>query len=495
MDIRKYISDNEPTVIMMIGLSGSGKSTVAKEIKEQVGERVTILSSDELRQSLFGDVNDQTHNEEVFSYIKKHTRSVLESDSNQVCVVDATNLSVKDRSWLFCQCGTNKKGRKIAVLLPTIYDECLTRNSQRQRVVPMFVLERQIRKFEIPFYEEGWNNILIWNVEDEFSINKPYAFNALMYRMSKFNQNNPHHIFNLYLHSKAISFFYDKNNFMREVAFLHDCKKPYVETKDKNGISHYYNHANVSAYYVLTHPWLIKDKENFLDILFYINYHMIWHSVQSKKSYQKYLKLFGKEKAEKISQFVEYDKLSSNKLIFNIKNNNTYEKKEDYYIGRNKLGQVFYIDLEDLSKIINYGWCYKDPKKNDFRLITCDENGKMLFMHRIIMDENNPQFSIDHIGHKQFDNRKRFLRKCSQWDNSKNTSLSKNNSSGFNGVSYISKLKKYRAYINNKYKQIYIGIFDTAEEANEARVNYEKKLYKDFSPVISDKIASGTERK
>lgn len=329
MDIRKYISDNEPTVIMMIGLSGSGKSTVAKEIKEQVGERVTILSSDELRQSLFGDVNDQTHNEEVFSYIKKHTRSVLESDSNQVCVVDATNLSVKDRSWLFCQCGTNKKGRKIAVLLPTIYDECLTRNSQRQRVVPVSVIERQVRKFEIPFYEEGWDKILIWNVEDEsISLNEEYKTDSgypdvLFSEMTDFNQRNHHHKYTLDRHClKAYQELLKRtdNPIFLRAAQIHDIGKVYVQVQKENSDEcSYHQHHNYGAYYALSHwklvgirDWMgIDSVDSLLECLFYINYHMQPFFIQNEKTENKYKNLWGDKKYSDIVMFNECDKIAS----------------------------------------------------------------------------------------------------------------------------------------------------------------------------------------
>lgn len=47
----------------------------------------------------------------------------------------------------------------------------------------------------------------------------------------------------------------------------------------------------------------------------------------------------------------------------------------------------------------------------------------------------------------------------------------------------VSQMKsgKYRAYINLKRKQHHLGVFDTLEEAEKARKEAEKELYK---PVI-----------
>lgn len=61
--------------------------------------------------------------------------------------------------------------------------------------------------------------------------------------------------------------------------------------------------------------------------------------------------------------------------------------------------------------------------------------------------------------------------------------LSKNNTSGYKGVSLIKKTGRYRAYITLRGKRKHIGIFDTAEEADQARIEAEKKY---FQPIIDE---------
>lgn len=53
---------------MMIGLPGSGKSTIAKELSKS--EDTVIVSSDEIRKEL-GDINDQSQNNKVFEEVEK----------------------------------------------------------------------------------------------------------------------------------------------------------------------------------------------------------------------------------------------------------------------------------------------------------------------------------------------------------------------------------------------------------------------------------------
>lgn len=60
----------------------------------------------------------------------------------------------------------------------------------------------------------------------------------------------------------------------------------------------------------------------------------------------------------------------------------------------------------------------------------------------------------------------------------KNNKIVSRNKTGVIGVCYLNDLCIYRAYININGKRIYLGDFDTLDEATVARKNAEKKLYK-----------------
>lgn len=73
-----------------------------------------------------------------------------------------------------------------------------------------------------------------------------------------FKQNNPYHCYDVYYHSLfalnsyAIACLYmwkeDRNDIIVRLAlFFHDIGKPFCETMDVNGISHFYGHAKISA--------------------------------------------------------------------------------------------------------------------------------------------------------------------------------------------------------------------------------------------------------
>lgn len=61
----------------------------------------------------------------------------------------------------------------------------------------------------------------------------------------------------------------------------------------------------------------------------------------------------------------------------------------------------------------------------------------------------------------------------------KNQGVSKNSTTGHNGVSALPN-GKYRAYINFKRKQYYLGSFDKLEDAVAARQSAEKEFYGSF---------------
>ena len=63
-----------------------------------------------------------------------------------------------------------------------------------------------------------------------------------------------------------------------------------------------------------------------------------------------------------------------------------------------------------------------------------------------------------------------------------NRKINQNNSTGHVGVSYIPKTGKYRAYLTLRRKQYNLGLYNTLEEAIEARKEGEEKY---FQPILS----------
>lgn len=141
--------------IMMVGLPGSGKSTVALDIMKDRND-IVYVSSDDLREKLLGDVNNQDSNVDIFSKMLEITKESL-NNGNHV-IYDATNISRKRRKALLQQ--LPKTVTKVAIYVATSYKTVLEQNANRDRVVPQDVIDRMYKNLQIPIYSEGWNNIL-----------------------------------------------------------------------------------------------------------------------------------------------------------------------------------------------------------------------------------------------------------------------------------------------------------------------------------------------
>ena len=79
---------DKPHCIWMIGLSGSGKSTVAEEYAKKYDAK--IISSDKIREELYGDENIQGDPNDVFRIVHERIFDLLKSGFS--IIYDATNL-------------------------------------------------------------------------------------------------------------------------------------------------------------------------------------------------------------------------------------------------------------------------------------------------------------------------------------------------------------------------------------------------------------------
>lgn len=107
--------------------------------------------------------------------------------------------------------------------------------------------------------------------------------------------------------------------------------------------------------------------------------------------------------------------------------------------------------------------------KNGYLVVTLD---KTYLAHRIIWLMQTGAFpeKIDHENHDRSDNSWDNLSNVNNLGNARNKSVNTNNTSGYMGVSYMKTLNKYRASITVERKHIHLGVFNTAEEANIARI-------------------------
>lgn len=283
-------------LFMMIGLPASGKSTLAEQISKS--EDAEIVSSDNIRKELYGDENIQGDNNKVFRIVQERIINGLKNNKNMI--YDATNISYKTRM-AFLQRIRKLEVEKIAIMVATPYEQCLIRNSQRERQVPEEVIKRMYFNFYVPQYFEGWDDIQI-----KYTNNYIFFFGDL----EDIKQDNPHHKLTVLEHCKKTEEILNKQNGQLSIPInfagrLHDIgklkTKTFINSKgEKTNIAHFYNHEKVSAYDSLFHVNLrsriemMKDEEFVLETIKLIQWHMLPWTKMSEKTEQKYKKLLGK---------------------------------------------------------------------------------------------------------------------------------------------------------------------------------------------------------
>ena len=88
---------------------------------------------------------------------------------------------------------------------------------------------------------------------------------------------------------------------------------------------------------------------------------------------------------------------------------------------------------------------------------------------------------VDHIDNDRLNNNINNLRWCTQTENSMNTSLYRNNSSGVKGVSWHKQFNKWSVRITIDGKNTHIGYYDTIEEAAEVRLHQARQAFGRFT--------------
>lgn len=292
-----------PYFIMMCGLPGSGKSTIALDLAKDFDAR--IHSSDAIRAQILGDENSQENNEKVFSILHERIKDDLQRGKNTI--YDATNINHRKRKD-FLLTLNQINCQKVIVVAATPYEECLRRDSLRERSVGTSVIKRMYMNFYLPWYYEGWDEIKIVYPRDMQFL----SIEETIEDLKSIPHDNPHHSYSIGDHCVAAwTRIKDRKSLsldIKEAMLLHDIGKKFTRTfKNKKGeeteVAHYYQHHFTGAYDSLfivsnnklsLYSYSKSDPDVYLWLLkraIYIQWHMTPYLWGKKE--QKYRQLWG----------------------------------------------------------------------------------------------------------------------------------------------------------------------------------------------------------
>ena len=167
-----------------------------------------------------------------------------------------------------------------------------------------------------------------------------------------------------------------------------------------------------------------------------------------------------------------------------IYDKNDYEITDDTtnIIIRDKYQNIIcnsIIDTEDLDKVNKYKWyeSYGYCVTKGINKINGIDICNVIF--------NDYTNIYDHINNNRLDNRKENLRVVTSQQNAMNMSIKTTNKSGVAGVKKQQYRKvltgKWTATITYKYKPIWLGVYDTFDEAVMSRLMGECRYFKEYS--------------
>lgn len=149
------------TLIMMVGIPGSGKSTKAKEALV-ANPDWGYVSRDEVRYEYVSDQNHYfDHEKEVFKEFCLRVEKFLRA--GKTVIADATFINQRSREWFIANLNVEPK-EVIVIVMKTPFETCMARNATRKGItcVPDQSMYNMKNKFQIP------------NIAVEKYINKVY---------------------------------------------------------------------------------------------------------------------------------------------------------------------------------------------------------------------------------------------------------------------------------------------------------------------------------
>lgn len=148
--------------VMLVGIPGSGKSTVAKQLAKQ-SVATSVISTDAIREELYGSESELGTWGDIEAKIR--TRLEEANSNGSLIIYDATNYRRGFRGnflLMASQYAPQRRWTWTCLIMDTPLEECLERNARRKRQVPEFVIKKMsgVLEREFPSHDEGFETII-----------------------------------------------------------------------------------------------------------------------------------------------------------------------------------------------------------------------------------------------------------------------------------------------------------------------------------------------
>lgn len=159
----------KPTLFVMVGIPGSGKSYQAKKMLEWMKDTTVYISRDAVRLSIIKeDEHYFSHETQVFNTFARECATWLGAGHN--VIADATHNSVASRAKLINALAKYRVNENqydiIFVVMATSQEECIRRDALREgrAHVTAPVIRRFFNNFTFPSKDEFSNVTGVWKI-------------------------------------------------------------------------------------------------------------------------------------------------------------------------------------------------------------------------------------------------------------------------------------------------------------------------------------------
>lgn len=148
-------------------------------------------------------------------------------------------------------------------------------------------------------------------------------------------------------------------------------------------------------------------------------------------------------------------------------------------------GLQTFVDDADFEWLSQWKWCSMTSRDKFYgarNIHQREGSPHLVLLHRQILGlEKGDGLTGDHINGNTLDNRRENLRIATYMENGRNRGKQANNTSGFKGVSWHKRNRKWWAQIQVDGKHFSLGFFTTPEKAHAIYCEAATKQHREFA--------------